>query len=128
MTCNDSKLIISELLSAQSIYSMAFESALTIFELSVRFPKDGQDSLHNRVIKSSSGVCSHLLGAWQNRDNNRIFHARLDKASIDISDTQSQIEEAVEAKLLDKKSAMDLFEVYDRIIDRIVTTIKDFKQ
>lgn len=125
MTYNDSKLIVSELLSTQSIYSMAFESALRIFELSVRFPMDGQDSLRSRVIKSSSDVCSKLLGAWQNRDNNRIFHARLDQASIDISDTQSQIEEAVDAKLLDKKSAMDLFKAYDRIIDRIAATIKD---
>lgn len=128
MTYNDSKLVVSQLLSAQSIYSMVFESALRIFELSVRFPKDGQDSLHSRVLKSSSGVCSNLLGAWQNRDNNRIFHARLDQASIDISDTQSQIEEAMNAKLLDKESAMDLFEAYDRIIDGIATTIKDSKQ
>ena len=128
MTFNDSKQVLSQLLGARNIYSMAFESALRIFELSVRFPRDGQDSLHNRVIKSSSRVCSKLLGAWQNRDNNRIFHSRLDQASIDISDTQSQIEEAVNAKLLDKKLAMDLLEAYDRIIDGIATTIKDFRQ
>lgn len=125
---NNQMLVVSQLLSAQNIYSMAFEAALKLFELSRLVPHDGPGSLHNKIIQSSAAVCSHLTDAWQNRDKKELFLAKLDQATIDISETQIEIESAVNCGYLDAELGKQLCDKYNQLLYKIVEVIKEPNQ
>ncbi|MGD0584120.1 MAG: four helix bundle protein [Bacteroidales bacterium] len=42
------------------VYQIAFKSALKIFEISKRFPKEETYSLTDQIRRSSRSVCSNL--------------------------------------------------------------------
>lgn len=49
------------------VYTMAFESAMEIFEISKRFPKEKIYSLTDQMRRSSRPVCANLAESWRKR-------------------------------------------------------------
>ena len=117
--------MITPLISNQNVFAKAFEAALKIFELSGQFPQDGQNSLHNKIIRSSSTVCTELLEAWQGRRTKEIFVKKLDNAAIEVSEVQDSIESAVNCGCLEIDTGIQLNEKYNQILMKIVEMIKD---
>ena len=119
-TSSDKKLDFTK-----NIYSIAFEIGLRLCKLSEYFPHEGSKLLHHKIIQYSSGVCSELVEAWQNRNDEQIFMERLDKATLYISETLNQIDFAVNKGYIDTDTGTALYEEYNQILDKIVDVIKD---
>ena len=119
-TLSDKKLDFTK-----NIYSIAFEIGLRLCKLSEYFPHEGSKLLHHKIIQYSSGVCSELVEAWQNRNDEQIFMERLDKATLYISETLNQIDFAVDKGYLDTDTGTALYEEYNQILDKIAEVIKD---
>ena len=119
-TLSDKKLDFTK-----NIYSIAFEMGLRLCKLSEYFPHEGSKLLHHKIIQYSSGVCSELVEAWQNRNDEQIFMERLDKATLYISETQNQIDFAVNKGYIDTDTGTALYEEYNQILDKIADVIKD---
>lgn len=117
--------IVKELLLCRNVYSMAFEAALKIFELSQGFPRGGPKSIHARIIQFSSSVCENLTQAWQNRDSADVFAAKLNDAALNANETQNQIEFAADSGVMPSKDANKLNNTYENIIDKITGMIKN---
>ena len=48
-------------------YKMAFDAAMTIYELSKKFPVEERYSLTDQIRRSSRSVCANLAEAWRKR-------------------------------------------------------------
>ena len=119
-TLSDKKLDFTK-----NIYSIAFEIGSRLCKLSEYFPHEGSKLLHHKIIQYSSGVCSELVEAWQNRNDEQIFMERLDKATLYISETLNQIDFAVNKGYIDTDTGTALYEEYNQILDKIAEVIKD---
>ena len=49
------------------VYRKAFDSAMEIFEITKKFPKDETYSLTDQIRRASRSVCSNLSEGWRKR-------------------------------------------------------------
>lgn len=117
--------IVEELLLCRSVYSIAFEAAMQILELSQGFPRGGPQSIHAQIIQLSSNVCENLTKAWQNRGTPGIFSDKLNAATVSASRTQAQVEAAQHAGLINAETALQLMSKYDEVLEKISGMIKE---
>jgi hypothetical protein len=58
------------------IFQLAFETAMTIFELSKKFPQEEKYALTDQIRRSSRSVCANLAEAWRKRQYKAAFIAK----------------------------------------------------
>ena len=49
------------------VYQISFESAMKIFKLSKKYPREERYSLTDQIRRSSRSVCSNITEAWRKR-------------------------------------------------------------
>ena len=49
------------------VYQRAFATAMSVFELTKKFPAEERYSLTDQIRRSSRSVCSNLAEAWRKR-------------------------------------------------------------
>ncbi len=102
-------------------YRMAFDTAMTINELSKKFPLEETDSLTSPILCSSRSVCINLAIAYQQKDiNPTIFLAKMNDCSLEIIETQTWIQFAVKSGYIDAKIGQQLDGVYHQISNSLV--------
>src|SRR5438309_4969434 len=84
------------------VYSKAFETAMRIFELSKRFPKEETYSLTDQIRRSSRSVCANLAEAWRKRRYEAAFVAKLGDSEAEAAETQTWIQFAVRCAYLSR--------------------------
>jgi len=109
------------------VYKLAFESAMTIFRLSKKFPKEERYSLTDQIRRSSRSVCACIAEAWRKRRYEGSFVAKLNDAEAEAAETQTWLQFSVECEYLDKNRAKELFKQYDQIIGKLVRMITNPK-
>ena len=62
------------------VYQLAFEAAMTIFELSKRWPPEEKYSLTDQIRRSSRSVCGNIAEAWRKRRYPAHFVSKLSDA------------------------------------------------
>lgn len=100
---------------------MAFDSAMTIFEVSKQFPKEEKYSLTDQIRRSSRSVCANLAEAWRRRRYRGSFLLRLNDAEAEAAETQVWLKFAVKCQYLNVDTARELYRQYNRILALIVT-------
>jgi len=105
------------------VYKKAFDTAMSIFELSKAFPKEETYSLTDQIRRSSRSVCANLAEAWRKRRYEAAFIAKLNDSEGESAETQTWLEFAVACEYIDKDRARALFKTYDEIIGMLVTMI-----
>src|SRR5260370_32144872 len=88
------------------VYRLAFDTAMTIFKLSKRFPKEETYSLTDQVRRSSRSVCANLAEAWRKRRYEGSFVSKLSDAESESAETQVWIEFAVKCEYLQREEAV----------------------
>ena len=105
------------------VYKKAFETAMSIFELSKSFPKEETYSLTDQIRRSSRSVCANLAEAWRKRRYEAAFIAKLNDSEGEAAETQTWIEFAVGCGYLDRETARSIYKTYDEVIGMLVTMI-----
>jgi four helix bundle protein len=105
------------------VYKKAFETAMSLFEHTKRFPKDEVYSLTDQIRRSSRSVCANLAEGWRKRRYEAAFVAKLNDAEAEAAETQTWIEFTVGCGYLDKGAGRDLYKQYDEIIGMLITMI-----
>jgi len=103
------------------VYQMSVESAMQIFEISKKFPKEEIYSLTDQIRRSSRSVSSNIAEAWRRRKYERAFVNKLNESEAEAAETQVWLEYAVKCKYLDKEIGKELHQVYDKIIGKLVS-------
>jgi len=60
------------------VYRKAFDSAMEIYNITKKFPKQETYSLTDQIRRSSRSVCSNLSEGWRKRRYKAVFPQRFD--------------------------------------------------
>lgn len=105
------------------VYRIAFETAMTIFEISKTFPTEERYSLTDQIRRSSRAVCANIAEAWRRRRYEKSFVLRLNDAEAEAAETQTWLEFAVKCDYLEREKAQTLYKTYNDIIGKLITMI-----
>ncbi len=70
------------------VYSLAFDAATRIFQISKRFPIAERYSLTDQIRRSSRSVCANIAEAWRKRRYPAAFVSKLNDTEAEASETQ----------------------------------------
>jgi len=104
-------------------YRKAFDTAMTIFQLSKTFPKEETYSLTDQIRRSSRSVCANLAEAWRKRRYEAALVSKLSDAETEAAETQVWLEFAVKCGYMDSDAARPLYQAYDDSLRTIVGMI-----
>jgi len=97
------------------VYQAAREAARLIFETSKSFPREEQYSLTDQIRRSSRAVKAMIAEAWARRRYKAAFVNKIDEALGEAYETQSWLDDALDAGYLSKENFDDLDNRYDMI-------------
>ena len=97
------------------VYKRAFDSAMKIFEISKKFPKEEMFSLTDQIRRSSRAVCANLSEAWRKRKYKAVFINKLTDAEQEAAETQTWLEFAQRCHYIDEQTFENLDKGYEEI-------------
>jgi len=103
------------------VYKLAFDSAMEIFEISKRFPKEEQYSLTDQMRRSSRSVCANLAEGWRKRRYKAVFVNKLTDSEQEAGETQTWLEFALKCKYINNETFKRLDEKYEHIFAMLIT-------
>ena len=106
------------------VYRLAFDTAMTIYEISKQFPSEEKYSLTDQIRRSSRSVCANLAEAWRKRRYKAVFINKLTDAQQEAAETQTWLEFAMTCSYLEKKLFKVLDEKYEHISAQLITMEK----
>jgi len=77
------------------VYQNAFSSAMTIFELTKRFPVEERYALTSQIRRSSRSVCMNLREAWAKRRYEANFISKLTDCDGENGETDTSLDFAL---------------------------------
>ncbi len=89
------------------VYHAAREAARRVFAISKTFPPEERYSLTHQVRKSSRAVKAMVAEAWARRRYKMAF-IKIDEAIGEANETQSWLDDALDAEYLSKEDFLDL--------------------
>jgi len=102
---------------------MAFESAMKIFELSKKFPKEERYSLTDQIRRASRSVCANITEAWRKRRYRAAFVSKLNDAEGEAAEVQTWLEFSVKCNSVERDEVKVLYQNYNQILGKIVNMI-----
>jgi four helix bundle protein len=102
------------------VHKKAFEAAMCVFDVSMRFPVEERYSMTDQVRRSSRSVCANLAEAWRRRRYKASFLNKLTDAESEAAETQTWIAFSVRCEYLDRPAGVDLHKSYEAILRMIV--------
>ena len=88
------------------IYQKVFDAAMSIFELSKRFPTEERYSLTDQIRRSSRSVCANLAEAWRKRRYQASFVAKLNDCEAESAETQVWLKFAVKCQYISNEQGI----------------------
>jgi len=83
-------------------YMKAFELAMEIYHLTLKFPSDEKFGLTSQIRRSSRSVCSNIAEGYRKRRYEPHFISKLTDADMENSETVVWLEFAVSCGFLDQ--------------------------
>lgn len=103
------------------VYQLAFDTAMKIFEITKKFPKEERYALIDQMRRSSRSVCSNLAEAWRKRKYKAVFVNKLSDSSQEASETQTWLDFCLACKYISKDLFDELDEKYEHIFAMLFT-------
>lgn len=88
MLINRKSEIMSTGLENLMVYKKAFDLAMSIYKVSITFPKEEKFSLTDQIRRSSRAVSANLAEAYAKRKYESHFISKLTDADMENSETQ----------------------------------------
>jgi four helix bundle protein len=101
------------------------DAAMTIFDVSKRFPREEKYSLVDQIRRSSRSVAANLAEAWRKRRYEGAFVAKLNDCEGEAAETQTWIEFGRRCGYLNPRQADELDERYETLLGQIVKMISN---
>ena len=102
------------------VYKLAFDTAMRIFEISKRFPREEIYSLTDQIRRSSRSVCGNLAEAFRKRRYPKAFIAKLSDSEGECAETQTWLDFALNCKYITSDEHKELFDACEKIIGKLV--------
>lgn len=111
------------------VYQAAREAARKIFVASKTFPHEERYALTDQIRRSSRAVKAMIAEAWARRRYKAAFINKIDEALGEANETQSWLDDALDAQYLTKGQFADLDARYQSIggmLSRMIDRADDF--
>jgi len=112
-----------------NVYQVAHEGTQKIYEFSRRLPVDERYALSDQIRRSSRAVKAMIAEVWARRRYKAVFVSKLDEALGEATETQSWLDDAMDAGYL----SSDEFDTFDsqyisitRMLSRMIDRADDF--
>src|SRR5438309_11836935 len=112
-----------------NVYKAARQEAKIIFERRRNFPPEERYSLTDQIRRSSRAVKAMIAEAWARRRYKAAFANKIDESLGEGYETQSWLDDALDAGYLSKEQFTDLNSRYDAIggmLSRMIDRADDF--
>ena len=109
------------------VYQLAFQNAMTIFEVTKHFPIEERYSLTDQIRRSSRSVCSNIAEAWRKRRYQAAFVSKLNDAEAEAAETQTWIDFSVNCGYLRAEPGNEISRQYDQVVGKLVNMIHNSK-
>lgn len=97
------------------VYKKAFKLAMTIFELSKKFPAEERFALTGQIRRSSRSVCLNLREAWAKRRYEAHFVSKLTDCDGENSETHSSLDFALKCGYISSEQHRGLTAVCEEV-------------
>ncbi len=94
-----------------TVYGKAYELAMEIFELSLRFPSEEKYALTSQIRRSSRSVCLNLREAWAKRRYEAHFISKLTDCDGECNETDSSLDFAKDCRYITEEHHHTLTEL-----------------
>src|SRR5438105_7790878 len=105
------------------VYQKAFDAAMVIHDLSLKFPPEERYSLTDQIRRASRAVGANMAEAWRKRRYQAAFVSKLNEVEGEAAETQVWIEFAVKTANAPRDVARKLYRTYDEILRTLVGMI-----
>jgi four helix bundle protein len=102
------------------VYILAFDTAMRIFEISKRFPKEETYSLTDQIRRSSRSVCANVAEAFRKRKYPKSFVAKITDSEGEAAETQNWLEFSRACQYISPEEFSELDKKYENIIGKLV--------
>ena len=102
------------------VYRLSFDSAMKIFAITKRFPKEETYSLTDQIRRSSRSVCSNLAEAFRKRRYPKSFISKLSDSESEAAESQTWLDFSLSCEYMTEIEHHSLIESYDKIIGKLV--------
>jgi four helix bundle protein len=102
------------------VYKLSFETAMTVFELTKRFPKEETYSLTDQIRRSSRSVCANLAEAFRKRRYPKFFISKLSDSESEAAETQTWLDFSLKCEYITEIEHLELNKSFDNIIGKLV--------
>lgn len=109
------------------VYQMSFKSAMIIFELIKKFPKQETYALTDQILRSSRSVCGNIAEAFGKRMYPNSFINALYLSQAEAAETQNWLDFALECQYISHEEYSELNVKYDKILGMLITMSKQAK-
>ena len=93
------------------VYKLAYDLAMRIFRISLRFPPEERFALTGQIRRSSRSVCQNLREAWAKRRYEAHFVSKLTDCDDENGETDTCLDFARDCKYISEKEHADLIEI-----------------
>lgn len=107
------------------VYQLGFEAAMQVYELSKRWPREEKHSLVDQIRRSSRSVCTCTAEAWGKRRYQAHFVSKLSDADMELCETRSWLDFALECRYITEAVFQDLESRYARVGGGLVRMMAD---
>ena len=108
-----------------NVYTLAYELAMTIFEISKTFPSEEKYALTSQIRRSSRSVCLNLREAWAKRRYEAHFISKLTDCDGENSETDSSLDFARDCEFITLEQSRDLARMCQEIGKMLGSMIKN---
>jgi four helix bundle protein len=112
---NKRETVLARSYTDLKVYQLAFESAMTIFEISKNWPKEERYSLTDQIRRSSRSVCGNIAEAWRKRRYPAHFVSKLSDSDSETAETEVWLSFASKCSYLNDLNYDQLMDNYDHI-------------
>jgi len=93
------------------VYKLAYDLAMRIFRISLRFPPEEKFALTGQIRRSSRSVCQNLREAWAKRRYEAHFVSKLTDCDDENGETDTCLDFARDCKYISEKEHAELLEM-----------------
>jgi len=97
------------------VYNLSYETAMDIFHITSRFPKEEIYSLTSQMVRSSRSISSNIVEGWAKRTYENKFKVHLIDSLGSTAETVNWILFAKDCKYMTQEQFDSLTEKLDRI-------------
>src|SRR5882724_2127565 len=107
------------------VYKKAYELAMTVFQVSKKFPAEERFALTSQIRRSSRSVCLNLREAWAKRRYEAHFISKLTDCDGENSETDSSLDFAKDCRYITSAQHAELTSLCTEVGKMLGSMIKN---